>query len=175
MSDIIKEAVNAIGSLLTRHNKELITVMRQPTPIKVTFNVTADANGIIGGGLSQPQPVTMYQCPMSQEAWINRFAVTAAGHTPGNPLNTGQGQIWISGSTMGEPMFWLPVAGTVAPIMITEGRLSAPHLNPGEQMFIVGDTFPPNQPLRFDMQIVLVQGVSGYTPKHDNKLMDVMP
>lgn len=170
------QAVNALGALFQRQHGELVTIMRQPTPVKITSFQQASASGVIGGGLALPQPVALYQCPMSQEGWINRISVTAAGWTPGNPLLSGQGQVWITGSTAGEPLFWLPLGGVVAPVQITEGRLSAIHLNPGETVNMVADSLPANQQLRFDFQIVLVQGVSEYTPKsYHQKLLDITP
>lgn len=172
--DLFKSGLNALGGLLLSNNRELIEIIRQPTPIKVVANIQASGSGVIGGGFSNPQPVPLYQCPVSQEGWINRITISAQGYTPGNPLQSGQGQIWVSGSTFGEPIFWLPLAGVVAPIQITEGRLSAAHLNSGETMGIIGDSLPANLQLRFDFQLTLVTGVSQYTPRIPN-LLDVTP
>jgi len=171
---IVRDAVNGLGQLFRKQHKEVLTFMRQPTPVKITATVQSNATGVIGGGLTNPSPVVLYQCPISTEAWVNRIAVTAQGYTPANPLSGGQAQIWVSGSTAGEPLFWLPLGGIVAPVQITEGRLSAIHLNPGEQMFISGDGLPVSTNFRFDFQIVYVQGVSDYTPAIPGEV-DILP
>jgi hypothetical protein len=71
-------------------------------------------------------------------------------------------------------IFFLPVAGNVAPVLITEGRLSAAQLNEGERMLFAADTLPANTTLKFDLQIVLVSGISVDTPyKRDGKIENV--
>jgi len=161
--DVIRDVIAGIGDLFTKGQHDLITILRQPTPIKYTRVITADAAGNIGGGLNAGNIVDVYRCPVSAEGWINRIAITAAGYGPKTPLT--QGQAYLTGSTFNELIMMLPVAGQIAPLISTEGRLSAPHLNPGEQLLITGDGFPANVSLKIDLQIVLVQGVSEYTPK----------
>lgn len=168
-----------IRQALFQTNKELITVLRQPTPIKITKTLTADGNGVIGGGILTPaSAIDIFQCPSSHEAWINRISITSPTGTPKTPLITGQ--VVCFGSTAGEPIFWLPVAGTtlqttVAPVYLTEGRLSAAHLNGGERMLMSADSLPPGTVLRFDLQITLVTGVSVDTPRvvgHSRNVLD---
>lgn len=176
MSDPISDALtslgNFIGNIFVRNTRELITVLRQPTPLNITTAVTANAAGVIGGGLTTPDPVTLFQCPMSHEAWINRIAISSPSAKPNAPLVTGQAM--CIGSTAGEMIFFLPIAGTVAPILITEGRLSAAQLNEGERMLFSADTLPANTTLKIDLQIVLVTGVSVDTPaSRDGKVMNV--
>ena len=136
--------------------------MRQPTPIKITKTVTADSTGSIGGGYNGQYPVVLYSISEAHEAWINRIAVSSPTGTPKTPITTGQ--CLLAGS-MGEPIVWAPFTGTItAPIMFTEGRISAAHLMPCSSLQVTGDTLPANTVLRFDFQIVLVTGVSGDTP-----------
>jgi len=164
--NLIQDAVESLGKVLFRQQKDLITHLRQPTPINPTFVVQADANGVIGGGFNPtvlPSPVTLFQCPMSHEAWVNRISIRSPGRTPTSPLT--QGQVLVTGTTTDEVIFFLPLAGQVAPVLITEGRLSAAQLNPGEKMILIADGLPANTALRFDFQIVLVTGVSEYTPR----------
>lgn len=161
ISDFIRGVANNITGFLAGQQRELIRYLRVPTPQKVTFVVQADGTGTIGGGFANPTPIFIYQCPVSQEAWIHRISVTSPSGTPKAPLTTGQ-LMAISGA--GEPLFFLPTGGVVAPVTITEGRGSAAHLNPGSRMSIYGDSFPPNTALRFDLQILLDIGVSNYAP-----------
>lgn len=177
MSDIIKEAVNAIGNLIFGTNKQLetvITMLKSPTPIKVTQNFLVDPSGCIGGGLSSPDPKVLYACPMSAEAWIHRISITVPDYGPSEPLT--QGQLMCTGSTAGEVLFFLPYHGDVAPIQIVEGISSAPHLNNGERALIVGDQLPVGIHLRIDLQITIVIGVSTYTPREASPTnLDVKP
>ena len=158
---IWREAFNALTSLFKRQHKELIRLIRIPTPQKVTFNVTADGTGTIGGGFSNPNPVFIYQCPMSSEAWIHRISISSPSYFPKTPLTTGQ-LFFVGGS--GELIFFLPVSGNIAPLVMAEGYASAAHLNAGSRISVYGDSFPANVSLRLDLQISLVQGVSEYTP-----------
>jgi len=170
---VIRDAVNGISNLLTKNHEELVNHFRIPTPQKATFNVVADNLGVIGGGLTSPNPVTIYQCPMGSEAWIHRAAITSPQGQPKSPLTTGQ-LMCISGS--GELMFFLPVSGQVAPVVVlSEGRASAPHLNAGSRLAVYGDSFPANCSLRFDLQIILTTGISQYTPRrqHEQPLVDI--
>lgn len=160
---IFQEVIQAITNLIVPTNRELITFLRTPTPIKVSQSFNVSAGGIIGGGLSAPSPVSLYSCPLSAEAWLHRIAITAPTYGPSNPLKTGQ--IVCLGSTSGETIFFLPIAGSIAPIQIVEGRLSAPHLNSGETIGLVGDGLPASISIRVDMQIILMTGISEYTPR----------
>lgn len=161
--NILQEAIQAITNLILPTNRELITLLRTPTPIKVTRSFTTSASGVIGGGLNAPDPQLIYTCPMSAEAWLHRISITAPGYGPAAPLKTGQ--IMCLGSTSGEVIFFLPQAGTVAPVQIVEGRASAPHLNSGETCGIVGDGLPNNISIRIDLQLTLLTGLSEFTPK----------
>ena len=160
---ILGQALNAIANLILPVNKELVTMLRAPTPIKVSQVFTADSNGCIGGGLDTPSPVDLYRTPMSSEAWLNRITITCPDHGPAEPLTSGE--LVCMGSTSGEIIFFLPNHGDIAPLQIVEGRLSAPHLNAGEVASIVADQLPPGTHLRIDLQITLVSGLSEYTPR----------
>jgi len=166
VGDFIQDAAqgifNGLKGIFTGQ-QSLISILRQPTPIKVTYSVTADGSGTIGGGLLTPNPVVLWQCPESHEAWINRVAVRSPGHGPSAPLQTGQ--VYVTGSTSGELLFFLPIGGSIAPIQVTEGRLSAAHLNPGERIEIAADGLGATTSLRFDFQIILVTGISSDTPR----------
>jgi hypothetical protein len=167
--NIFKEAANAIASLIFGTNKQLetvITMLKTPTPIKVTQNLLVDPSGCIGGGLSSPDPKLLYACPSSAEAWLHRITITAPDYGPAAPLT--QGQLLCTGSTSGEILFFLPYHGDVAPIQIVEGLASAPHLNNGERALIVADQLPPGIHIRIDLQISIVIGVSTYTPRESS-------
>jgi hypothetical protein len=161
MTDIIKDAVNAIGGLLTKHHKELLTKFDVPTPQKITANLQADATGVIGGGFANPSPVTIWQCPMSQEAAVHRIAITSPSGTPKTPLTTGQVML-VGGS--GELILFLPVGGTIAPMLATEGYGSAAHLNSGSRISAYADGLPANCQLRIDLQVSFTIGRSQFTP-----------
>lgn len=174
--DIVKEAINSLGGLLTRNHRELVNHMRTPTPQKVSTLVQVNASGNISNNPSQnyvadgTTGITIYQCPINHEAWIHRIAISTAGGYPGgavpiyspkSPLTAGE-IVCYGGSQ--EMLFFLPIGGVVAPIIITEGFASAIHLNGGASMKVVGDGLTANISLRFDMQIMLVTGISEYTP-----------
>jgi len=165
IGDLIRDAVNGIGNIFMKGNRDVITTLRQPTPIKITRTVTSDSGGFIGGGfsaLTNPRPVPLWECPMSHEAWINRLVVEAITYMPANPYTTGNIKLL---SSTGNSIYFLPISGVIAPIVITEGRLSAPHLNSGEYISILGEGLLVGIQFKLDMQIVLVSGVSSDTPR----------
>lgn len=158
----IQEAIQAIKNLIIPTQRELLEHLRIPTPQKVSTALTASAAGVIGGGLSSPNPVTVYTCPLSVEAWLHRITFTSPGNPPANPLKTGQIEL-VNNS--GEIIFFLPQNGVVAPIQVTEGRASAAHLNSGETLGIIGDTLPANTVIRVDLQFLVIdQPVSAFIP-----------
>ena len=71
------------------------------------------------------------------------------------------------GST-GQIINWTPEPGmenNVIPVVVeSEGGLDAPHLTPGEHLYVVGSLLPPHIYVRFDMQVNLVAGYSPATP-----------
>lgn len=161
-----QQVVTAIRNLILPTHRELIRRLKVPTPQKVTKTFTADASGNIGGGLGTTPLAEqiVYTCPVSVEAWIHRIMFTSPGNPPANPLKTGE--IELIGTNSGEIIFFLPQNGVVAPVLVTEGRASAPHLNSGESMTIVGDTLPAGTNIRVDLQILLIgEGISPYEPE----------
>lgn len=163
---VVEQVVTAVKNLILPTHKELIQQLRIPTPLKITQTFTASAGGVIGGGLANPVPLTIWTCPVSTEAWIHRATFTSPGHGPAAPLTTGQVVLLGGQSGLGETVWFLPQNGNVAPVQFTEGRASAPHLNSGETLGIVADTLPANTVLRIDLQILLTtQGLSGFTPR----------
>ena len=165
LGELIHKGFSSIGNLFRDGVQSLIEVMRQPTPNKVAFQVLTSSTGAIS-------PTTIWMNPMSQEAWINRIAISAVGYTPAAPLTTG----WLTlNGAAGDLIYAFPISGTtVAPVVIAEGRVSAPHLNSGSSLSVTGAALPPNISIRFDLQIVLVSGVSQYTPR-DKTLLDINP
>src|SRR5215469_4341604 len=158
----LQQAVQAISNLILPQNRELITLLRQPSPVKVTRVHTVAANGTIGVNALE----WLYICPMSTEAWLNRISISSPQHLPSSPLTTGY--LICTGSNAGEIIFSLPEAGinnNTLPAQFIEGRVSAPHLSPGETAYIVGGGLTAGDQIRFDLQITLVQGVSEFTPK----------
>lgn len=161
-TSIWQQAWNSISGILLHNNEQLVTVLRTPTPVKVSKVLQIDPSGCIGGNIDPVDPFIVYRTPMSHEAWINRITITSPEHPPANPLVSGE--VYITGSTAGEIILFLPISGCVAPVQAPEGRLSAPHLNPGEEIRVSGDLLPAGHHLRFDLQIMLVTGISEYTP-----------
>lgn len=146
--------------------RELIAILKVPTPIKITTNILTDSTGHIGSGVADfTNAVTLWECSMAHEAWIHRIVITSPANPPSSPLSTGQ--ILLIGST-GHILAWSPQPGlenNVIPIILEqEGRFSAIHLTPGERIQAVGDGLPTNIQIRFDLQINLVSGVSADTP-----------
>lgn len=160
MSDLMDNLSDMLSVLNIRH-REVLTILRAPTPIKVVEAVQADDHGCIGNGLDTPNPVTLWECPMSHEAWLHRITVTSPQHPPATPLT--QGEAYLYGST-GQLLTFLPHRGDVAPVQLLEGRLSAPHVMPGERVQIVADQLPPYTTLRFDFSIVMHTGTSEFAP-----------
>lgn len=160
---VLQQVVQAVSNLILPTQRELITRLRTPTPLKVSKTFVTDVNGCIGHGLDTPDPEELYRCPMSAEAWLHRISITVPDYGPARPLESGE--LICVGSTAGEIIFFLPYHGDIAPVQIVEGHLSAPHLNNGEVAAIVGDQMPPNVRIRIDLQIILNTGLSEYTPR----------
>lgn len=169
---LLKDFLNAFGRIFIRQNKEIITVLRTPTPVKFTKTVHVDDHGCIGSGLDTPNPVEVYRNSESSEGWLHIITITSPQYGPSSPLQVGQ--LLMTGTTAGQVIFWLPQAGDLAPVQMREGRLSASHLNPGEVVQVVGDQLPPGISLRFDFQVVLVTGMSEFTPR-SNAPSDLTP
>ena len=108
-----------------------------PTIIKATTELTSDASGNIGGGSSGPGAL-VYQVPVGFEAFIHRVRVTAVGYSPASPLQNGELSFARNGPTLSTVEFFLPVSGTVAPVVITDGSNSAPQLASGETLVAFG-------------------------------------
>jgi len=161
LTDIFNDAIEKIVKLFTEYQRDVVLLVRRPTPLKITTQVQASAAGVIGGGFANPDPITIYQVPVSHEAWVHRISVSVPANPPGTPLTTGQALIRTS---LGEPILFLPLVGTVAPVIAAEGNMSAAHVNAGERIQIFGDTLPANTVLRIDLQIQLTTGLSPDTP-----------
>lgn len=158
LSSILKDLLHVTNV----HHQEQISILRTPSPIKIVQTFIADEHGCIGNGLDSPNPVTIWECPMSAEAWLHRITISSPEYHPAQPLQTGEA--YLLGST-GQLITWLPHRGDIAPVQLLEGSASAPHLSPGERIQIVADLLPVGISLRVDMQIVLQTGLSQYTPK----------
>jgi hypothetical protein len=125
-----------------------------PTIRKASHQLTTDAAGNIGGGISGPEKV-IYRCPVGYEAFIHRLRITATGYTPAAPLTTGQAYIGRNGPSISTVELFLPVSGTVAPVIITEGSNSAVQLLSGETLVIYGSGLPNNLAMFFGLQLRL--------------------
>jgi hypothetical protein len=165
--NFFQQMVEAVKNLIIPTHKELITWLRAPTPIKITRVFTVSANGTLGGSVALPDlSQIIYTSPMGSESWLHRITITSPDHGPATPILSPAQLVLVSSN--GPIILMLPeIASTyqVAPTQFIEGRLSAPHLSPGESITVSGDGLPNNAHLRFDLQIVLTQGVSEYTPK----------
>jgi len=162
----IAQALTAIKNLLIPTNKELLTWLRQNTPVKITKTFTVPAGGVLGGGLANPDlSQIIFTCPESSEAWIPRLSITSPNHLPSAPLTTGA--IALIGSTFNEVIYFTPEPPAVAtiPNQWFEGGNSAPHLDRGESLTISGTGLTAGDVIRIDAQIELVQGVSEFTPR----------
>jgi hypothetical protein len=162
----IQQALTAIKNLLIPINKELVTWVRENTPVKVTKVFVVPASGVLGGGLQNPDlSQIIFTCPESSEAWIPRLSITSPQHAPGTPLTTGS--IMLIGSTFNEVVYFTPEPPAVAtiPNQWFEGGNSAPHLDRGESLTISGTGLTAGDVIRIDAQIQLVQGLSEFTPR----------
>lgn len=163
--DLLDWARDALHTLNIWH-RELLTILKVPTPIKIVTVVTTLPDGCIGSGLDDmSNPDTLWECPTSHEAWVHRILVTSPAYGPASPLASGQ--ILLFGSN-GAIVSWTPQPGmennVIPGIVEQEGRFSAAHLNAGERLQVVGDQLPPDIKVRFDLQINLVSGISPDTP-----------
>src|SRR6516165_341914 len=83
----IQQAVDAILNLIHPVNRELLTLLKGNTPIKITNSFTVPASGILGGGVSTPDlSQIIWTAPMGSESWLNRITITSPQHGPGSPL-----------------------------------------------------------------------------------------
>lgn len=167
IGQIFVEGFRAINNLLFANHRELITVLRTPTPVKIARSVQADDHGCIGSGLDAPNPREIWRCPMSTEAWLHRITITSPDYTPNNPLT--EGQLLFTGGT-GQVIIFTPQPPetNVLPAQFVEGHLSAPHLSSGETLLLVGDQLPADLLLRVDLQVLLNTGISEFTPRQSS-------
>jgi hypothetical protein len=166
-SSPLQQVIQAISNLILPSNKELISLLRTPTPVKISRVFTISAAGNLGGSLAAPDlSQIVWTSPMSSESWLHRITITSPEHGPASPIITPAQLVLMT--SQGQTVLALPeIASTyqVAPTQFIEGRMSAPHLSPGESLTVSGDGLPASHHLRIDLQIALVQGVSEYTPK----------
>lgn len=125
-----------------------------PTIIKATTELATDASGNLGGGSSGPG-VLVYQVPLGYEAFIHRFRVMAVGYSPSTPLTTGEILVSRNGPTLSTVEYFLPVSGTVAPVILTESSNSAPQLVSGETLVAYGSGLPDSLTLFVGLQLRL--------------------
>lgn len=166
-TSVLGQFISAITNVVMPQHKELITLLRIPTPIKVSRIFKVDTHGHIGGGFTNPDPEEVYRCPVSGEAWLHRITVYSQEYSPLDPLD--EGELLCTGTTSGEIIFYLPEQPDqkqIAPMQpVLEGRQSAPHLNPGEVVQLVGQSLPVGKHIRIDLQLNFVTGISEYTPR----------
>jgi hypothetical protein len=163
---LLQEAIQAISNLILPTNKELITLLRTPTPVKISRIFSISATGTLGGSAALPDlSQIIWTSPMGSESWLHRITITSPEHGPSSPIIS-PAELVLMGSS-GEVILILPEIATtyqVAPTQFVEGMMSAPHLSPGESVSVSGDGLPANAHIKIDLQITLVQGVSEYTP-----------
>lgn len=83
----LEQGIQAIKNLLLPHHKELITQLRQPTPMKVTTILTTTAAGTLGTAVATPDfSSIVYRNGMGSEAWLHRISISSPSNTPGNPI-----------------------------------------------------------------------------------------
>lgn len=164
---LLGDIIQAVTNLITPSNTELISLLRIPTPVKIARIFTISATGTLGGSASQPDmSQIIWTSPISAESWLNRIMITCPEHGPASPIVAPAELALVT--SQGMIIMQLPeIASTyqVAPTQFVEGRMSAPHLAPGESLTVSGDGLPANAHLRFDLQITLVQGASEFTPQ----------
>jgi hypothetical protein len=159
-------AFQAIKNLIVPYHKELITMLRANTPMKVMKTFQVPASGILGGGVALPDlSLIILTAPESAECWLNRITITSPQHPPGTPLTTGS--IVLVGSTFGELIVTAPdsPSANTIPIQFIEGGNSAPHLDRGESLSISGTALTAGDIIRVDIQYTQVTGVSEFTPR----------
>lgn len=172
IQDVLSSITSSLGKLFFKQTYDLLTVLRQPTPQKVSTVLTVSGTGLLGSGpVTSQNPATIWQCPMSHEAWVNRLAVTSPGYFGSNAMTSGY---MILNNSLGQLVYFLPIGTNVAPVLFTEGRLSAPHLAAGESLTVYGSGLPNGAQIRFDLQLVLVEGVSPDTPRHNPRNMNIL-
>lgn len=165
---VLQQVVQAITNLIVPVNKELVTILRTPTPVKISKMFAITASGNLGGSVASPDlSQIVWTSPISAESWLHRITITSPEHGPASPILS-PAELILVGTAAGEIVLSLPEIATtsqVAPTQFVEGRLSAPHLSPGESLTVSGDGLPAGSHIRIDLQLTLVQGVSEFTPK----------
>jgi len=163
---ILDQITDVIWNFISPISKDVLTVLRVPTPIKVTKMIPISSTGNIGTSFNDLSNV-IYTAPVSTEAWLHRITITCPENGPGNPI-VSPAVMQIMGTTFGEVILQLPEIATteiLVPNQFIEGRLSAPHLDRGESLCVSGNGLPAGAHIRFDLQISLVQGITEFTPK----------
>lgn len=141
----LQQAFQAIANLIIPTQKELITQLRAPTPLKVSKIFTISATGTIGGGVGNPSlDQVIYTAPVSAEVWIHRITLTSPENTPSNPIQpTLQStNVGMSNPAAGAQFNGTPFAksATVVSIQFTL-TTSATVANRLVQVVIGGNTF----------------------------------
>lgn len=117
----------------------------------------ANAAGVL---VSQSGDPALYRVPNGYFASIHRIEINAPGASAIAPI-TGAGismGFFMNDPTVyGNQFYPIPatVGGVVAPVVITEGSLSAKTCRPGEQIYVVGSGFLSGQNISVRLQIRL--------------------
>jgi hypothetical protein len=145
-----EEVRHALENFFGPQQKELITLLRAPTPVKVSRMFTVGAGGIIGGGVALPTlDQIIFSCPESSEAWIHRITLSSPENTAANPiqaslqtLNSGQGNP-AAGAQFVTSTFQT-LYGKAATLVSVQFTLttSATAGNRLAQLVIAGNTYP---------------------------------
>lgn len=102
----------------------------------------------------------LYHCPVGYFASIHRIEINSPGATGAAPL-TGAGMsmgFFLNDfNVYGNQFYPIPAVGggVIAPVVITEGNLSAKVLRPGESVFVVGSGFVTGTNVSVRLQIRL--------------------
>jgi hypothetical protein len=142
-----------MGRATDQITKAVVGLRQAPFVDHQVTVLTVDGAGNLGGG-ANGAGVPVYRVATGRRCDIQRFSMTAPGYTPGSQLTSG----WIIASAdtgNGPPIYIWPGSGSVVlPSLYTDGD-SAPRLNGGQRLMLVGAGLPANLEIVTFLQVRL--------------------
>lgn len=142
-----------MGRATDQITKAVIGLRQAPFVDHEIAVVYTDAGGLLGGGQNGPG-LPVYRVPTGRRVDIQRLSLDSPAYTPATQLTAG----WIRATADaggGGLIYLWPGSGTVVlPSLYTDGD-SAPRLNGGQRLMLVGAGLPANLEIVTFLQVRL--------------------
>ena len=124
-----------------------------------------DPSGCIGGGQDTPTPVDLYRCPPSTEAWLHRIVVTSPEVYSRLQTTLQIGRTAMHGDNRWRTYILLAAQRRSNRRLRPRGKAIRTALKPRGGCTGCGPKHAAGIHLRFDLQVILVSGLSEFTPR----------